>query len=191
MAARWIARTTFQQKVYAAHPAASQSNSVRGRGQGTGHGAGARCRKAPKVSPDIDIKSQGELNPQTILGCGSGSESHSEGPARRGRVRGRGFYTRRAAQQAKEADQSSNQPKGLAFPLVLKPKKGHRRSRSDSRGHSQDRQKCHSRHSSSEDTAPSSEDTATPEQAKQTTSATLTQPHQRPVVHVALTLSGQ
>ncbi len=83
-----------------------------------------------------------------------------------------GTFNRKAAQQAKEANQSSNS-KGSVFPIAMKAKKGHKRSWSDSRGHSQDRRKRHSGHSGSEETVPSSEETITPEQPKLPASATL------------------
>ncbi len=177
-ATRWVARTSFQSKVLKARPAASQSSSVHGRGRGTGHGTGAkRNRRAPKVSSNVSTESRGELTPQTILGYGLGSDSRSEDPAtRRGRPRGRGTFTRtltrKAALQAKAADQNST-IKGSAFPLIMKAKKGHKWSRSDSRGHSQDRWKRDSGQSSPEDTVPSLEGTVTPEEPKLSASAIL------------------
>ncbi len=97
-------------------------------------------------------------------------------PYRRGRPRGRGALagtlTRKAAQQAKEAVQSSDPSKASAFLIAMKSKKGHKRSQSDSRGNSTDRRKCHSGPSGSEDTVPSSEETVTPEQPKLSPSAT-------------------
>ncbi len=74
--------------------------------------------------------------------------------------------------QAREANQSSDLSKASAFPVALKPKKGHKRSWSDSRGNSKDKRKRHSGPSGSEDTVPSSEETVTPEQPKLSSSAT-------------------
>ncbi len=133
--------------------------------------------KALKSSPGFETESQGELNPQTILECGSGSESRSTDPApRRGRTRARGAYsgisTQKTALQAKEADQSSDKSSASALLVAMKFKKGHKRSRSNSRSNSRDRRKCHSGPSGSEDTVPSSEETVIPEQPKLSSSAT-------------------
>ncbi len=84
-----------------------------------------------------------------------------------------GTLTRKAALQAKEANQSSDPSKATPFLVAMKSKKGHKHTRSDSRGHSTDRRKRHSGPRGSEDTVPSSEETVTPEQPKLSLSATL------------------
>ncbi len=85
-AAQWIARTSFQHKVLSARPIPVQDsyNGLgRGRGRGTSRGTGARRNhKALKLIPAFETESQEELNPQTILECGSGSESRGRDPAR-------------------------------------------------------------------------------------------------------------
>ena len=131
-AARWIARMSFQHKVLQDRPHPLQdsySSSGRGRGRGTSRGTGAkRNRKALKSSPGFETESQEELNPQTILECGSGLESRSRDPTfRRGRSRGPGVYTspstQKTALQAKQADQSSDKPYALALLVAMKFRK--------------------------------------------------------------------
>ncbi len=87
-AARWVARTSFQSKVAQARPAPprdtySSFGSTRSRGRGIRRGAVAKQnRRASQTSSGFESESQGELNPQTILEWGSGSEpSRSRDPA--------------------------------------------------------------------------------------------------------------
>ncbi len=168
-AARWIAQTSFQSKVAQARPVPVRDSYIGlgpawGRGRGTSRGTGARQnRRAPKSSPGFETESQGELNPQTILECGSGSDSRGRDPApQRGQFRGpsghAGPSTRKTALPAKQ--------------VALKFKKGHKRKQSRSRSNSRDRQKCLSGPSGSEDTVPSSEESVIPEQPRLPSSAT-------------------
>ncbi len=180
-AARWVAWTSFQSKVAQARPAPARDSyssfgSSRGRGRGTSRGVGVRrnCR-APQSSSGFESESQGELNPQTIIECGSGSEPRrSRDPTtERGRPRrpsGRtGPSSRGTALQANQADQSSDKTApGLQVALF---KKGHKR-KSRSRSNSRDRQKRPSGQSGLEGTVHSSEESVTPEQPKLPSSAT-------------------
>ena len=180
LAARWIARTSFQHKELLARPVPerdSYSAPGRGRGRGTSRGTGARPNcKALKSSPGFETESQGELNPQTILGCGSGLESRSRDPApQRGRTRGpsgrSGPSTQKTALQAKQADQSSDKS-ASTLQVAMKFKKGHKHKQSRSRSNSRDRRKRQSGPSGSEDTVPSSEESVIAAQPKLSSSAT-------------------
>ncbi len=174
-APRWIARTSFQPKVAQARPipvrdSYSGLGPPRGRGRRTSRGTGARRnRRAPKSSPGFETESQEELNPQTMLECGSGSEScSSRDPApQRGQSRGRsgraGPSTQRSALLANQVDHSSDKS-ASSLQVALKFKKGHKRKQSHSRSNSRDRQKRPSGPSGSEDTVPSSEESVIPEQ---------------------------
>ena len=136
-----------------------------------------RNRRAPQSSPGFESESQEELNPQTILECGSGSESRGRrDPANvRGQPRGpngrTGPSTRRTALQADSADQSSDKS-ALGLQIALKFKKGHKRKPSRSRSNSKERRKRPSGQSVSEDTVPSSEESVFHEQPKLPSSAT-------------------
>ncbi len=182
LAARWVARTSFQSKVARTRPVPvrdsySGPGPSRGLGRGTSRGTGAkRNRRAPQLSSGFESESQGELNPQTILEWGSGSEPRSSrDPVN---VRGRprrpnsrtGPSTCKTALQANQADQSSDQSApGLQVALF---KKGHKRKKSRSRSNSRDRRKHLSGQSGSEGMVHSSEESVTPEQPKLPSSAT-------------------
>ncbi len=181
-AARWVARTSFQSKVAQARPAPARDSyssfaSTRSQGRGTSRGAGAkRNRRAPQTSSGFESESQGELNPQTVLGWGSGSEpQRSRDPTTsRGRPRRTGGSTgpssQGTARSADQADQSSGKSaRGLQVALF---KKGHKRKKSRSRSNSRDRRKRPSGQSGSEDTAPSSEESVFPTQPRLPSAAT-------------------
>ena len=180
--ARWVARTSFQSKVAQARPASARDSyssfwSTRSRGRGTGRGAGARRnRRAPQTSSGLESESQGELNPQTILEWGSGSEpqrgrdpANSRGRPRRPTSRA-GPSSQGTALPAAQADQSSG--KSAPALQVALFKKGHKRKKSRSQSNSRDRRKRPSGQSGSEDTAPSSEESVFPTQPMLPSSAT-------------------
>ncbi len=149
----------------------------RGRGRGTSRGVGAkRNRRAPQTSSGLESESQGELNPQTILDWGSGSEPRSSRDPgnERGRSRRPGGRTgpssRGTAQSADRAGPSSEESApGLTVALF---KKGHKRKKSRSRCNSRDRRKRPSGQSGSEETGLSSEESVIPPQPKLPSSAT-------------------
>ncbi len=136
-----------------------------------------RNRRDPQSSSGFESESQGELNPQTILECGSGSEPRSSRDPATVRDRSQGPTGRtspstwRTALPANQADQSSDKS-APALQVALKFKKGHKRKQSRSWSNSRDRRKCPSGPGGSEDMVPSSEESDFSEQPKLPSSAT-------------------